>query len=435
MRFRNRQHCLPWHFVILAWALLSASNTFASTKLYLAGPLGFSEAGVYFQDKELVPSLEKAGFQVINPWKLTDAKLFAQVQALPPGDSRKDAWRKLNEQIGRNNATALQSSDIVLAILDGSDVDSGTASEVGAAFSLHKRIFGYRGDFRLASDNEGAAVNLQVEYFISASGGKIFTSFHELIASQGFLALRTSERSKTVEKIGQPGKPDEEAIRHEPQITDAVKDLIEFFRKTIAIVLALAFGEAFKQFVADKEEPAKRIIHYNRLPALLSFLALLLPFFQGINSYLFETYRNAESLFPNYKISLFFDSLMFLVESAFFFIMSRALDPLQWLRLTGCARILMVVDAIWAMAAYLLHSAQIKSWLFLDVVSIVVITVIRNKRLRIGVAGAKSGGNARENPRVSLLGFDLELWPWLFVLFNIIRTTVDYGLAWSHYFP
>src|SRR5262245_63505569 len=36
-----------------------------------------------------------------------------------------------------------------------------------------KRIIGYRGDVRLSADNEGAVVNLQVEYFIHESGGRI----------------------------------------------------------------------------------------------------------------------------------------------------------------------------------------------------------------------------------------------------------------------
>ena len=39
-----------------------------------------------------------------------------------------------------------------------------------------QRIVGYRGDFRLAADNIGSTVNLQVEYFIRASGGAIAAS-------------------------------------------------------------------------------------------------------------------------------------------------------------------------------------------------------------------------------------------------------------------
>lgn len=69
---------------------------------------------------------------------------------------------------------------MVFAVLDGTDVDSGTASEIGYAYALGKRILGYRGDFRLSADNEGSIVNLQVEYFIRASGGEIFNQIEGL---------------------------------------------------------------------------------------------------------------------------------------------------------------------------------------------------------------------------------------------------------------
>jgi nucleoside 2-deoxyribosyltransferase len=65
---------------------------------------------------------------------------------------------------------------VVFAILDGVDVDSGTAAEIGYAFAKGKPILGYRGDFRLSADNEGSIVNLQVEYFIRQSGGDIVTN-------------------------------------------------------------------------------------------------------------------------------------------------------------------------------------------------------------------------------------------------------------------
>ena len=39
---------------------------------------------------------------------------------------------------------------------------------------------GYRGDFRLSSDNEGGIVNLQVEGFIRQSGRSIITEIANL---------------------------------------------------------------------------------------------------------------------------------------------------------------------------------------------------------------------------------------------------------------
>lgn len=82
----------------------------------------------------------------------------------------------------------IDTSDAVLSILDGPDVDSGTAAEIGYAFAKNKPIVGYRGDFRLSADNVGGIVNLQVEYFIRASGGTIVTAFDAIAAE--FLSLR-----------------------------------------------------------------------------------------------------------------------------------------------------------------------------------------------------------------------------------------------------
>ena len=62
--------------------------------------------------------------------------------------------------VGERSRKMIESSDGVLAVLDGTDVDSGTASEIGYAFALGKKILGYRGDFRLMGDNPGSTVNL-----------------------------------------------------------------------------------------------------------------------------------------------------------------------------------------------------------------------------------------------------------------------------------
>ena len=151
-------------------------------KIYLAGPLGFSEAGRFYQDEILIPELGRAGHEILNPWKLTDQRKIDAILAMPYGSARRDAWRNLNVEIGANNQAAIDRSDVVFAILDGVDVDSGTASEIGYAFAKGKPILGYRGDFRLSADNEGSMVNLQVEYFIRQSGGEIVTTVADALA-------------------------------------------------------------------------------------------------------------------------------------------------------------------------------------------------------------------------------------------------------------
>jgi nucleoside 2-deoxyribosyltransferase len=149
-------------------------------KIYTAGPLGFSQAGSAFHNDVIIPQLIQLGHEPLDPWKLTDQAKIDAILALPYGAARRDAWRKLNVEIGGNNRAAIDRCDLVFAVLDGTDVDSGTAAEIGYAFAKAKKIIGYRGDFRLSADNEGAVVNLQVEYFIRQSGGQIITRIADL---------------------------------------------------------------------------------------------------------------------------------------------------------------------------------------------------------------------------------------------------------------
>lgn len=148
-------------------------------RVYIAGPLGFSELARPGQQRlcELVSTL---GHEPVDPFALTDAKEIERIASLPTLESQRDAWRELNMKIGATNRSAIDACDLVLAVLDGADVDSGTAAEIGYAFAIGKRILGYRGDFRLSADNSGGIVNLQVEYFIRASGGEIFRTMDEI---------------------------------------------------------------------------------------------------------------------------------------------------------------------------------------------------------------------------------------------------------------
>ncbi len=137
--------------------------------VYLAGPLGFLEAGQSFQ-KALGEIVRNNRCQPLDPWGGPDP--FEAVKMMPEGHEKRDKLTQLDMATAEKNRCMIEQAKAVLAVLDGSDVDSGTAAEIGYAFARGKVIIGYRGDTRLSSDNEGTTVNLQVEYFILESGGK-----------------------------------------------------------------------------------------------------------------------------------------------------------------------------------------------------------------------------------------------------------------------
>lgn len=141
---------------------------------YIASPLGFSEAGRYYYGQILLPALEKL-IEPVDPWALvTDREVAAAVDT---GNEREMAV-----EIGRRNREALESCRLLVAVLDGQEIDSGTAAEIGYASALGLTCLGLRTDRRQTGE-VGARINLQVEAFLAISGGAIADSLDELLAS------------------------------------------------------------------------------------------------------------------------------------------------------------------------------------------------------------------------------------------------------------
>jgi nucleoside 2-deoxyribosyltransferase len=149
-------------------------------KIFIANPFGFSEVAHAWYEAELLPVIRRMGHVALDPWRLVEPERVAAVAAMPAGEGRLRAWQLLNLEIGDRNREAIDACDVIFAILDGADVDSGTASEIGYGFGVGKLIYGYRGDFRKSGGNEGCVVNLQVENFIFRSGGRIVRTIADL---------------------------------------------------------------------------------------------------------------------------------------------------------------------------------------------------------------------------------------------------------------
>ncbi|MFH1323155.1 MAG: nucleoside 2-deoxyribosyltransferase [Methanobacteriota archaeon] len=112
--------------------------------VYLAAPL-FSEAELDF-NRKLRDEIKNSGFNVF----------------LPQEDSNNVKDRDDRQMIiFSKNEAAIEKSDIIVAVVDGADVDSGTAWEIGYAYARGKPILGLRTDFRTLGI-EGT-VNLMIE--------------------------------------------------------------------------------------------------------------------------------------------------------------------------------------------------------------------------------------------------------------------------------
>ena len=140
-------------------------------RIYAAGPLGFTEATRPFHDDVLVPLLRSRGCEVLDPW--TGGAAIEAALRIEDHDQRVAALQDANRAVALANEEMIRACDGVLAVLDGTDVDSGTAAEIGFAAALGRPVVGWRSDVRRAGDNEGAVVNLQVQHFVERTGGRI----------------------------------------------------------------------------------------------------------------------------------------------------------------------------------------------------------------------------------------------------------------------
>jgi nucleoside 2-deoxyribosyltransferase len=141
-------------------------------RCYVASPLGFDEGGRYYHRAVFLPALKRV-VDPIDPWALTSENEVVEARAA-------GKQREMALEIGRRNSRAIRASEILVALLEGQEPDSGTVAELGYAAGLGKRCFGLRSDVRQAGE-EGVSVNLQLETFIRDSGGVLVATLPELV--------------------------------------------------------------------------------------------------------------------------------------------------------------------------------------------------------------------------------------------------------------
>ena len=137
-------------------------SEFSMYKIYLAAPL-FSEAEREFNAK-IAGILREKKYAVHLPQEV--------------GDDSSTRDEAETGRIFEYNLKALDECDIVVAVVDGADADSGTAWEIGYAYAMKKRVILLRTDFRRVGRSE--AVNLMLE-----ESGEVVGSVGELVRVLG----------------------------------------------------------------------------------------------------------------------------------------------------------------------------------------------------------------------------------------------------------
>ena len=117
-------------------------------RIYLAGPL-FTQAERAWNER-IADGLRIAGHEVFLP------------QAEEPPAPTPTA-------LYENNLRGIRNAEVVVAILDGPDPDSGTSWECGYAAGIGTPVVTVRTDFRRAGDDPAADLNLMLSQSAAAN--------------------------------------------------------------------------------------------------------------------------------------------------------------------------------------------------------------------------------------------------------------------------
>ena len=132
-------------------------------KIFIAGPL-FSQAEREFNLK-VDKFLRKHGFDTFLPQREV-GELWKRIRK-----RGREAYRIIYE----GDLRGLEGADTVVAILDGPDVDSGTAFEVGYACARGKPVIGIKTDMRVFAKME------EVNNMLAQGVREIVKSFDDLL--------------------------------------------------------------------------------------------------------------------------------------------------------------------------------------------------------------------------------------------------------------
>jgi nucleoside 2-deoxyribosyltransferase/predicted secreted protein len=134
--------------------------TFARYRIYLAAPLFSTAERTY--NSTLADLLRQHLFEVFLPQEA--------------GDDTDTRQKTEQVRIFSENKGYLDHADIVVAVIDGADADSGTAWEMGYAYAHNKPVIAVRTDFRRAGVNEQVNLMLEVSSEVVSSTTELLES-------------------------------------------------------------------------------------------------------------------------------------------------------------------------------------------------------------------------------------------------------------------
>lgn len=144
--------------------------------IYIAGPL-FTDGERHFLN-EIEKICAKKEFKTYLPHRDVNQKLDTKI-------------------VFDNDMKLLDETDIIVAVLDGPDVDSGTAFELGYGYAHKKYLIGIRTDFRaMAFLNREKPLSAQINLMVRYSLNEYCKNIKELeVALDKYIEITSSSYS------------------------------------------------------------------------------------------------------------------------------------------------------------------------------------------------------------------------------------------------
>lgn len=192
----------------------------------------------------------------------------------------------------------------------------------------------------------------------------------------------------------------------------AVERSVETLQRIYAVVTGLALNESLKKSFVD----ARGDLYFEWLSfiSLITFVALLVPFFHGMNRHMDEVLQkykdsNGGMESKRYSILILFDFFVFIVESGILFLLATTIHRPENFFLLFI--LLISVDFVWAFVSNKFVTTVQSNWAWINFATAVILVIILYLF------------KANEQKII------------LICIVSIFRTILDYSLGWDFYFP
>lgn len=193
-----------------------------------------------------------------------------------------------------------------------------------------------------------------------------------------------------------------------------VRNLQELYTVVVGVALVVAI-----EAILREPRAGGSLIRWEYLPAFGAVLVTLIPFYHGAMRHFDQVY--VEERGENVRSgALLADFLLLFIEACLLLAAARLIPDVN--AAAWAIAILLVVDACWGAAVYLIFLTGARRWIELRWV---IMNIVAGPALAILLLAASTPARGETDWFISIA----------FLLVAIVRTVVDYSVSWAFYFP